>query len=135
MKLKSSFLFWLLFSKKTPKFSTFFSNISKRKLIRKDLITTYEEEIQCFFASRLICVHRLKWVRKLNIYIIFLVIFEIGAKNAQNQDFTVYKYCEKTCLHKRFPIIYIPKNLILSIFSRQAKNLMPHFDQTCKAEK
>ena len=53
----------------------------------KDLITAYEEEIQCFFGSRLICAHRLKWVRKLNIYIIFLVIFEIGAKNAQNQDF------------------------------------------------
>ena len=57
----------------------------------KNLITAYEEEIQCFFGSRLICAHRLKWVRKLNIHIIFLVIFEIGAKNAQNQDFTVYK--------------------------------------------
>ena len=79
--------FWVTFFKKTPKFSTFFSNISKRKLIMKDLITTYEEEIQSFFASRLICVHRLKWVRKLNIYINFLVIFEIGAKNAQKSRF------------------------------------------------
>ena len=65
----------------------------------KDLITAYEEEIQRFFGSRLIYAHCLKWVRKLNIYIIFLVIFEIGAKNAQNQDFIVYKECAEAILH------------------------------------
>ena len=53
----------------------------------KDLITKYEEEIQGFFRSRLVYAHRLKWVRKFNTYIIFLVIFEIGAKNAQKKTF------------------------------------------------
>ena len=83
--------FFVPFFKKTTKFSTFSPNMSKSKLVMKDVITTYEVEVQCFFAIRWICAYCLKWVRKLNIYSIFLVIFEIGAKNAENQDFTVDK--------------------------------------------
>ena len=53
----------------------------------KDLIRGDEEEIESFFDVQLICVYHMKWLRKLNIYITSLVIFVIGAKNAQNQDF------------------------------------------------
>ena len=122
------------FFKKTLNFSTFHSNISKSKKSIKDLIMADEEQIIYFFDIHSIWEHPLKWLRKLNILMIFWVIFRIGAKKAQNESFVINIYMEVLLLHWSCSIIYIPKNLILSSFSRQTKNVLAHFDHSYKWE-
>ena len=93
-----------------------------------------EEQIIYFFDIHSICKHPLKWLRKFNILMIFLVIFRIGAKKAQNENFVIHKYMEVFLLHWSCSIIYMPKHLILSSFSRQTKNVLAHFDYSYKWE-
>ena len=134
IKVENFNFFFSCFFKKTLNFSTFHSNISKWKKVIKDLIMADEEQIIYFFDIHSICEHPLKWLRKLNILMIFLAIFPIGAKKAQNESFVIHNYMEVLLLHWSCSVIYMPKNLILSSFSRQTKNVLANFDHSYKWE-
>ena len=77
----------------------------------KDLIKGDEEEVESFFDVQLFEV-----VEKIDHLHKFLVIFVIGAKNAQNQDFVpIYLVQMLFCIRESL-IFIIQKNLILTIF-------------------